>query len=918
MVEKRPLLNLSCVLESPAEQSVAKKVKLEQQSPTTEQSSARTETTTGSCVTAPNSIGEGQSLPNATTSTAQHVNMINAQAPPAASTTTSAPKTGNGQPDQGIISQPVQKSQPKTTVQASSPTIPITAAQASSQSESGGAASNTATTATPAIQSEAAAATSAPRLSSSICDGNRSRNLSFSTLSSGESSSPKTEISSLSSGSSHSGPLNTLAAPLVSVSTPDTEAGSNSTPHTEAGSNSTPPSALTSPSAPAVNLGQKKTTPPPPLKSTKMVHLRKKYLSQLEYMHREFKKLERQLLGAKSTSKNLVESAGSKERREKLHSFIVHVEETLKQIQVGCSLEHQGKGVSGDNSASSGGSTVEGGVKDASNTMHSGASSTASSEMTREDEDAVKKEFARSSALTKLTKEKEEEENVQKLEEHILANLLPVKERLTKQLAAQQGAARNPVGMPTRRGLQLPGAATKGRSHSVGGHGIQTSTGAPLNPPSTGPVAGPTAHSQFGRQLKGKGSSLTQKLHGKTLGSQDRSQGHGVGSDDKPSKTIEASKSVQPKTISTPLSTPRKVIYAGMTPGSRQVRSGVSAASGVHDMVIENSRHQIDKHGTILISSAAPPPPPPPPSPANNSMALKTHPAAKVRIAVAQPAHPAAIQNNAKSKDHPAEVKSASVPPPPPGLSMTVVPRSNNQSLRDPTLTEEERQEKLLRKKMRKVEKRRAEQERQRQIMVHHQQQQLQRQQQSSNATRRVGKQVSGNMRATSGQRKGPRTVEYICALCNETYKSTCECNPWWALSSHECVKCGKTQIPRLDISTPANTIEYHPALLAHAATDDSGKNSNKVVSVSAIPKHYSRPPHDIGAAKPGTFDLNASDGDFSCSDSDESEFEENMSPSAQAEHEDFGKDYSGPKFTDYDASRLLVLMGHASTCPGQ
>ncbi len=618
-------------------------------------------------------------------------------------------------------------------------------------------------------------------------------------------------------------------------------------------------------------------------------------------MHREFKKLERQLLGAKSTSKNLVESAGSKERREKLHSFIVHVEDTLKQIQVGCSLED-----ARDGSACSTGSTS----KDASNAVNSSVSST-TSEITQ-DEEAVKKEFARSSALTKLTKEKEEEENVQKLEEHILANLLPVKERLTKQLAAQQGAARNPVGMPPRRGLQPPGATAQGRNLSTVGQKIQTSTGAPLNPQATGPIAGPTAHSQFGRPLKGGGSSLTQKLHGKTLGSQNRAQGDGVGSEDRPKQGNETSQVSTAKAKAA--TTPRKVVYAGMTPGSRQVRSGVSAAVGVHDMVIQNARHQIDKSGPASNSSTAPVPPPPPPPPVTDTVPA-THPSPKVKLAPPQPSQPAATKPIATPR--PVEVKSTSVPPPPPGLSMTVVPRSNTQSTRNPSETEEERKERLLRKKMRKAEKRRAEQERQRQIMLHHQK--LQKEQQSSNsATRRVSKQVPGNLRAVASPRKGPRTVEYICALCNETYKSTCECNPWWSLSSHECSKCGKTQIPRLDISAPANAIEYHPALLAHAATDDSGKNSKNVVSVSSIPKHYSRPTHDIGTAKPGTIDLNASDGELSSSDSDESELEENMSPSAQAENEDFGKNYSGPKFTDYDASRLLVLMAHASTCPGR
>jgi hypothetical protein len=61
------------------------------------------------------------------------------------------------------------------------------------------------------------------------------------------------------------------------------------------------------------------------------------------------------------------------------------------------------------------------------------------------------------------------------------------------------------------------------------------------------------------------------------------------------------------------------------------------------------------------------------------------------------------------------------------------------------------------------------------------------------------------------------------------------------------------------------------------------------------------------------------SDGSFSdCSlDSDDSTTDlQSMSPAEQAEHESFGHDYKGPEFSDANASRLLVLMAHASTCP--
>jgi hypothetical protein len=42
------------------------------------------------------------------------------------------------------------------------------------------------------------------------------------------------------------------------------------------------------------------------------------------------------------------------------------------------------------------------------------------------------------------------------------------------------------------------------------------------------------------------------------------------------------------------------------------------------------------------------------------------------------------------------------------------------------------------------------------------------------------------------------------------------------------------------------------------------------------------------------------------------------MSPSEQAENERFGMEYGGPMLTDGEASRLLILMAHASSCPGR
>ena len=42
------------------------------------------------------------------------------------------------------------------------------------------------------------------------------------------------------------------------------------------------------------------------------------------------------------------------------------------------------------------------------------------------------------------------------------------------------------------------------------------------------------------------------------------------------------------------------------------------------------------------------------------------------------------------------------------------------------------------------------------------------------------------------------------------------------------------------------------------------------------------------------------------------------LSPAERAEAEDFGRDYAGPKMTESESARLMVLMAHASTCPGR
>lgn len=135
-----------------------------------------------------------------------------------------------------------------------------------------------------------------------------------------------------------------------------------------------------------------------------------------------------------------------------------------------------------------------------------------------------------------------------------------------------------------------------------------------------------------------------------------------------------------------------------------------------------------------------------------------------------------------------------------------------------------------------------------------------------------------------------------------------------------------------MDISSPANAIEYHPALLAHA--EEGGNNSSAGngpgvmhINPSHIPSSATFPMNRRYAALPSDSDSDSDLSDISedglSDDSLDSDVDEldnlgSMSPAEQAENESFGIDYDGPKLTDEQTSRLLILMSHASTCPGR
>ena len=84
-------------------------------------------------------------------------------------------------------------------------------------------------------------------------------------------------------------------------------------------------------------------------------------------------------------------------------------------------------------------------------------------------------------------------------------------------------------------------------------------------------------------------------------------------------------------------------------------------------------------------------------------------------------------------------------------------------------------------------------------------------------------------------------------------------------------------------------------------------------------------PPKELSSTS-GDSESDLSDDDGLLSDGDDSwnlsdsELDDRgaMNVAALAENEKFGLDYDGPTLSEYHASRLLVLILHASTCPGK
>jgi len=151
-------------------------------------------------------------------------------------------------------------------------------------------------------------------------------------------------------------------------------------------------------------------------------------------------------------------------------------------------------------------------------------------------------------------------------------------------------------------------------------------------------------------------------------------------------------------------------------------------------------------------------------------------------------------------------------------------------------------------------------------------------------------------------------------------------------------------QIPRIDISSPANSIEYHPALLAHAEENSGGVGNGAAntgitnEAIQAASTQMKASPFSqisttadncdsLGSDMSDDYDdvdggddyfdhLSLSDDDSVTSSESAAAALASLPPADQAENERFGVKYEGPTLTDKQASRLLLLMAHASTCP--
>ena len=267
-----------------------------------------------------------------------------------------------------------------------------------------------------------------------------------------------------------------------------------------------------------------------------------KYVPELTFMLQEFEKLESQLLAGNTARQQKQKSTFDTQqnsRREKLRSFILHITDVISQL----------KKIAGTSKSS------------LDEVSASGKSSSSKASEVDVDDD-------KAGAAAEL-------------EQHILTSLLPVKDRLKKQL--MNNAQSNDTGGS--------GAGTgDARKVPISG-GTGGTTGRPM-----GTFAAAAAKKQqangsvFGKPLSGGGSSLTQKLHGRTLGSAERRYGAGVGHKKDSADVGDGDQTKQ-----------RQVLYAGIT--SRIVgNNGVGISS--EGEVVKRSKSMDESETSLKISKA--------------------------------------------------------------------------------------------------------------------------------------------------------------------------------------------------------------------------------------------------------------------------------------------------------------------------
>jgi hypothetical protein len=296
---------------------------------------------------------------------------------------------------------------------------------------------------------------------------------------------------------------------------------------------------------------------------------------------------------------------------------------------------------------------------------------------------------------------------------------------------------------------------------------------------------------------------LTQKLHGSTLGSKQRRGGSGVGTPSKLTPEVVKAK-LKDAPVVAAAGVERKILYAGMVPGSTQQKSGLSAASGAHEMVVTSNNQSNNTIESSANSSAAPT--------ATTTPTLKS---TNVKSAVPVPVVSAAVQASRvitkatttiavqpkriitapKATNVEAKTITTTTVVAKATTSSAIVKQKKPVVSSSAPLSEEEKLKFKKHRRKRKILRLARRRERERLKQQNPKSQQITSTQQTpSNNPTAVRKKVVHH-HSKGPKKKGPRVVEYICSLCSEAYSSTCDLNPWWALAQHKCPKCQKTQV---------------------------------------------------------------------------------------------------------------------------